>query len=75
MKNNEIYQNWDLIKEQLKQRFDTLTDSDVMLVNGYPDDLMGRLEMKLSKTKTEIEELITEIRKQNEATTKINSNI
>lgn len=67
MKNNEIYQNWDLIKEQLKQRFDTLTDSDVMLVNGYPDDLMGRLEMKLSKTKIEIEELITEIRKQNDS--------
>jgi len=67
MKNNEIYQNWDLIKEQLKQRFNTLTDSDVMLVNGYQDDLMGRLEMKLSKTKAEIEALITEIRKQNDS--------
>jgi uncharacterized protein YjbJ (UPF0337 family) len=66
MKNNEIYQNWDLIKGQLKQRFNTLTDSDVMLVNGHQDDLMGRLETKLSKTKAEIEALITEIRKHNE---------
>ncbi|MDT8416094.1 MAG: general stress protein CsbD [Flavobacteriaceae bacterium] len=70
MNNNEIYQNWDLIKVQLKQRFDTLTGSDIILVNGHQDDLMGRLEMKLSKTKTEIEALIAEIREQNDSNTK-----
>lgn len=66
MNNNDKYQNWDLVKEQLKQRFNTLTDSDVMLINGYQDDLMGRLEMKLSKTRAEIEALIAEISKHHE---------
>lgn len=64
MEDKDIYQNWDLIKEQLKKRFNTLTESDVLLVNGYQDDLMGRLEMKLSKTRAEIEELVAEIRNQ-----------
>lgn len=64
MEDKDIYQNWDVIKEQLKKRFNTLTESDVLLVNGYQDDLMGRLEMKLSKTRAEIEELVAEIRNQ-----------
>ena len=73
MENKEIYQNWDIIKEQLKQRFSSLTESDVLLVNGYQDDLMGRLEMKLSKTKAEIEALVAEIKNKQDKKNKKNN--
>ncbi|PJB11704.1 MAG: general stress protein CsbD [Flavobacteriales bacterium CG_4_9_14_3_um_filter_40_17] len=73
MENKELYQNWDIIKEQLKQRFSSLTESDVLLVNGYQDDLMGRLEMKLSKTKAEIEALVAEIKNKQDKKNKKNN--
>lgn len=62
MKNlTEIKGNWNETKGKLKQKFAQLTDDDVLLVEGKQDELFGRLQQKLGKTKTEIQELISSL--------------
>ena len=59
MKNQtELLGNWNEAKGKLKQKFAMLTDNDVMLVDGKEDELMGRLQTKLGKTKEELHGLI-----------------
>ncbi len=53
--------NWNETKGKLKQKFAMLTDSDVLLVEGKQDELLGRLQVKLGKTKEEIHKLISEL--------------
>jgi uncharacterized protein YjbJ (UPF0337 family) len=38
-----------------------LTDSDLLLVEGKQDELLGRLQVKLGKTKAELNKLIAEL--------------
>jgi uncharacterized protein YjbJ (UPF0337 family) len=62
MKNiTEIKGNWNETKGKLKQKFAMLTDSDVLLVEGKQDEMLGRLQVKLGKTKEEIQKLISEL--------------
>ena len=62
MKNeNEISGNWNEIKGKLKQKFALLTDSDVLLVEGKKDELLGRLQLKLGKTREELQLLISNL--------------
>ena len=62
MKNiTELKGNWNETKGKLKQKFAMLTDSDVLLVEGKQDELLGRLQTKLGKTKEEIHKLISEL--------------
>lgn len=57
----EIKGNWNETKGKLKQKFALLTDSDVLLVEGKQDEMLGRLQAKLGKTKEEIHKLISEL--------------
>lgn len=57
----EIEGTWNEVKGKLKQKFAILTDSDVLLVEGKKDELLGRLQIKLGKTKEEIEKIISEL--------------
>ena len=62
MKNTtEFNGNWNEIKGRLKQKFAILTDDDLMLVDGKKDELLGRLQKKLGKTKAEIQQLISSL--------------
>ena len=62
MKNiTELKGNWNETKGKLKQKFAMLTDSDVLLVEGKQDEMIGRLQTKLGKTKSEIQKLISEL--------------
>lgn len=62
MKNTtELLGNWNETKGKLKQRFAILTDNDVLLVEGKQDELLGRLQAKLGKTKEEVSKLIAEL--------------
>ncbi|MBC7863693.1 MAG: general stress protein CsbD, partial [Bacteroidia bacterium] len=45
----------------LKQKFAILTDNDLLLEEGKHDELLGRLQIKLGKTKAEVEKLISEL--------------
>jgi uncharacterized protein YjbJ (UPF0337 family) len=57
----EIKGNWNETKGKLKQKFAMLTDSDVLLVEGKHDEMLGRLQIKLGKTKEEIQKIISAI--------------
>jgi uncharacterized protein YjbJ (UPF0337 family) len=57
----ELKGNWNETKGKLKQKFALLVDSDLLLVEGKQDEMLGRLQIKLGKTKEEIRKLIAEL--------------
>lgn len=62
MKNlTELKGNWNETKGKLKQQFAILTDDDLLLVEGKQDEMIGRLQARLGKTKEAIHTLISEI--------------
>ena len=62
MKNlTELKGNWNQTKGKLKQKFGMLTDSDLLFVEGKQDEMLGRLQTKLGRTKEEIHKLISEL--------------
>ena len=52
---------WHVIKGRLKQAFAELTDDDVIFVNGKEEELLGRLQQRLGKTKEELRKFIAEL--------------
>jgi uncharacterized protein YjbJ (UPF0337 family) len=61
MRNQEIKGNWNELKGKLKQKFATLTDNDVLLVEGKRDEMLGRIQIKLGKSREEVEKLIADL--------------
>ena len=59
MNTTELKGNWNETKGKLKQQFASLTDNDLLLEEGKQDELMGRLQVKLGKSKEELHELIS----------------
>ncbi len=57
----ELLGNWNTTKGKLKQKFAMLTDDDLLLVEGKQDELVGRLQTKLGKTKEDIHKIISEL--------------
>ncbi len=53
--------NWKELKGKLKQKYATLTDDDVLLVEGKHEELMGRLQVKLGKSKEELHDIINSL--------------
>jgi len=47
--------NWNVIKGKLKQKYGQLTDNDLSYTEGREDEMYGRLQKKLGKTREEIE--------------------
>ena len=46
--------SWNEIKGKLKQKYGQLTDDDLMFADGKEDELLGRLQKRLGRTKDEI---------------------
>ena len=46
--------NWNEIKGKLKQKYGDLTDNDLTFAKGKEEEMYGRLQKKLGKTKEEI---------------------
>jgi uncharacterized protein YjbJ (UPF0337 family) len=62
MKNiTQLKGNWNETKGKLKQKFALLTDSDLLLIEGKQDEMLGRLQTRLGKTKEEINRIISEL--------------
>jgi uncharacterized protein YjbJ (UPF0337 family) len=62
MKNfTEIKGNWNELKGKLKQQYAQLTDDDLLYTEGKQDEMMGRLQIKLGKSREEIDKLINTI--------------
>ena len=53
--------NWNEIKGKLKQQFATLTDDDLMFAEGKKDEMIGRLQIKLGKTKEDLDKIISSL--------------
>jgi len=54
----KIKGNWNEAKGRLKQQFGNLTDDDLLYAEGKEDELYGRLQKKLGKSKEEIQKII-----------------
>jgi len=61
MNTTELKGNWNEQKGKLKQKFAVLTDNDLMLIEGKKEEMFGRLQKKLGKTKEELQKIIAEL--------------
>lgn len=53
--------NWNEMKGKLKQKYAELTDDDLTFVEGKEDELMGRLQQRLGKTKEDMRRELGEL--------------
>ncbi len=53
--------NWNELKGKMKQQFASLTDDDLLFEDGKEDELLGRLQIKLGKTKDELYKLFSSL--------------
>jgi uncharacterized protein YjbJ (UPF0337 family) len=53
--------NWNEVAGKLKQQFATLTDDDLLFQKGKEEELLGRLQAKLGKTKEELRKIISKL--------------
>ena len=58
MNTTEIKGNWNEQKGKLKQKFAVLTDNDLMFEEGKKDEMLGKIQSKLGKTKEEWHKII-----------------
>lgn len=61
MDDNRIKGSWNEMKGKLKQKYADLTDDDLTYTEGKEDELYGRLQKKLGKTKDEIKSEINRL--------------
>ena len=46
--------SWNEVKGKLKQKYGQLTDDDLTFAEGKDDELLGRLEKRLGRSKQEL---------------------
>ena len=46
--------SWNEVKGKLKQKYGDLTDDDLIFAEGKEDELLGRLQQRLGKSKEEL---------------------
>ena len=51
--------NWDQHKDKLKVKYPKLTENDLDFKEGKMDEMLGRLQIKLGKTRKELYRLFT----------------
>jgi uncharacterized protein YjbJ (UPF0337 family) len=61
MNTTQIKGNWDEQKGKLKQKYATLTDNDLMFAEGKKEEMMGKLQIKLGKSKEELHKIISSL--------------
>ncbi len=50
--------SWNEVRGKMKQKYAQLTDDDLAFAEGKEDELLGRLEQKLGKTKEDLRQEI-----------------
>lgn len=50
----EIKGNWNELKGKAKEQYGELTDNDLAYEEGQEDQLVGRVQQKLGKTREEV---------------------
>jgi uncharacterized protein YjbJ (UPF0337 family) len=57
----ELKGNWNEQKGKLMQKFAILTENDLMFAKGKKEEMLGKLQIKLGKTKEELYKIILEL--------------
>ncbi len=61
MKNTtDLKGSWEDVKEKLKEKFASIVESDLQLKDGKSEKLIKKIQVKLGKSKAEIQEIIKE---------------
>lgn len=55
----EVKGSWNEQKGKLKQKFAILTDNDLLFEEGKKEEMLGKLQIKLGKTKEELHKIIS----------------
>lgn len=58
---DKVKGNWNQIKGKLKQQYGQLTDDDLTYEEGKEDELIGKLQEKLGKSKEEVKKVIDSV--------------
>jgi uncharacterized protein YjbJ (UPF0337 family) len=61
MNKTEVKGNWNEQKGKLKQKFANLTDNDLMYEEGKRDEMYGKLQQKLGKTREELDNIMNSL--------------
>jgi len=61
MNTTELKGNWNELKGKLKQQYADLTDDDLLYEEGKEDELYGKVQQKLGKTKEEVQKIISDL--------------
>ena len=56
--------NWNDLKGKVKKQYADLTDDDLLYEDGKDDELVGRIQKKIGKTKDEVEQEVTAYERQ-----------
>lgn len=51
--------NWEEQKSRLKEKFAALTDTDLLFVKGKKEEMIAKLQIKLGKSREELNKIFT----------------
>jgi len=61
MNTTELKGNWEEQKGKLKQKYAQLTDDDLLFAEGKKDEMLGRIQKKLGKTKDDWFKILSDL--------------
>ena len=61
MTNLTLKGSWNEIKGKLKQKYGQLTDDDLVFAEGKEDEMLGRLQTRLGRTKEDLRRELEEM--------------
>lgn len=53
--------NWNEIKGKMKQQFTQLTDADLFYAEGKTEEMLGRVQKRLGKTRDEVVDIFNKV--------------
>ena len=61
MNSTEVKGTWNERKGKLKQKFAVLTDNDLMYDEGRKEEMIGKLQIILGKSKEELQKIFSSL--------------
>ena len=61
MNTTDLKGKWNELKGKLKQQYADLTDDDLLYEEGKEDELFGKIQQRVGKTKEEVKKMIDDL--------------
>lgn len=61
MNTTEIKGNWKQLVGKLKQKYANLTDDDLKFAEGKEEEMLGKIQVKLGKSKEELHDIMSKL--------------